>query len=115
MNLLSNALKFTKNGGKIKILIEFIPGVKDEIEQSKMLKLRKTNLAIYRDSFSSADKEDQEDLSNSQESDSEKKHLVDSVYDPMILRNKLVICVEDTGIGIKKKDQKKLFKLFGCL
>ena len=32
MNLLSNALKFTKNAGKIKIKIELVLGVKDEVE-----------------------------------------------------------------------------------
>jgi hypothetical protein len=41
-----------------------------------MIKLRKKNLTIYRDSFSSNDNNDEEedDLSNSLGSDSDKKH-----------------------------------------
>ena len=41
-----------------------------------MIKLRKKNLIIYRDSFSSNDNNDEEedDLSNSLGSDSDKKH-----------------------------------------
>ena len=31
----------------------------------------------------------------------------------MIGKDKLVIKVTDTGVGIKKKDRVKLFKLFG--
>lgn len=38
MNLLSNALKFTKNSGIIKIIIELVPGVKDIQEVEKMSK-----------------------------------------------------------------------------
>lgn len=30
-------------------------------------------------------------------------------------RDKIVITVLDTGAGISEKDQKKLFKMFGCL
>lgn len=30
-------------------------------------------------------------------------------------KDKLVITVIDTGVGIKKKDRRKLFKLFGTL
>jgi len=35
--------------------------------------------------------------------------------DPVKNRNKIVITVMDTGIGIKKKEKLKLFKLFGTL
>ena len=70
-----------------------------------MIKLRKTNLANFKDIYSSDDEEKNlEDSSDSQQSDWEKKHSIESIYDPVILRNKLIISVEDTGIGIKKKD-----------
>ena len=38
MNLLSNALKFTKNSGIIRIIIELVPAVKDNHEVEKMSK-----------------------------------------------------------------------------
>ena len=38
-----------------------------------------------------------------------------NIFKPDDLFDKLVISVMDTGIGIKKKDQAKLFKLFGTL
>jgi signal transduction histidine kinase len=44
-----------------------------------------------------------------------KEHDVDSLFEPDLERNKIVIEVMDSGIGIKKKDKVKLFKLFGCL
>jgi signal transduction histidine kinase len=31
------------------------------------------------------------------------------------LKDKIVFAVQDTGTGIKKKDQENLFKMFGCL
>ena len=40
---------------------------------------------------------------------------VKDIFEPMLDRDKIVICVSDTGIGIKKKDKRKLFKLFGTL
>lgn len=70
-----------------------------------MVKLRKINLANFKDIYSSDDNEkNSEDSSDSQQSDQEKIHSIESIYDPAILRNKLIISVEDTGIGIKKKD-----------
>ena len=35
------------------------------------------------------------------------------IYEPIIGLDKLVIKVSDNGVGIKKRDQFKLFKLFG--
>jgi signal transduction histidine kinase len=53
--------------------------------------------------------------SESDDSKFEKEHKVETLYNPEVQRDKIVIQVVDTGIGIKKKDKKKLFKLFGCL
>lgn len=45
----------------------------------------------------------------------EQEHGISKIYMPHEKKTKLVITVIDTGIGIKKKDKMKLFKLFGCL
>jgi signal transduction histidine kinase len=37
------------------------------------------------------------------------------MFKPETKRDKLVISVIDSGIGIKPKDKLRLFKLFGCL
>ena len=56
---------------------------------------------------------------NSDDSDEdssfEREHMMDKIYEPIDNLKKIVISVIDTGIGIKKKDRLKLFKLFGCL
>lgn len=56
-----------------------------------------------------------EESHNSEESKFEREHNVDGIFLPEAKRNKIVISVIDSGIGIKKKDKIKLFKLFGCL
>lgn len=61
------------------------------------------------DSFTSDHSDESDD------SKFEKEHKVETLYTPEVMRDKIVIQVIDTGIGIKKKDKKKLFKLFGCL
>ena len=45
----------------------------------------------------------------------EKDHRIHTIFEPIEKRDKLVISVTDTGIGIKKHDIVKLFKLFGTL
>ena len=42
------------------------------------------------------------------------KDLKKTIYQ-IDLKDKIVIAVQDTGTGIKKKDQRNLFKMFGCL
>jgi signal transduction histidine kinase len=37
------------------------------------------------------------------------------MFTPLAKRDKLVISVIDSGVGIKAKDKIRLFKLFGCL
>ena len=45
----------------------------------------------------------------------EEEHGFHTVFEPDAEKDKLVVSVIDKGIGIKKKDRVKLFKLFGCL
>ena len=71
---------------------------------------------MYANSFSSLSK-----YANSvSDSDSEsevfdERHNINSIFEPEIERDKIVISVIDTGIGIKNRDRVKLFKLFGTL
>ena len=53
MNLLSNALKFTKTKGVIKIGVELIPSAADQEQQTLRINSRKAK--IRSDSFSSFD------------------------------------------------------------
>lgn len=106
MNLQSNALKFTKDGGKVRIFCQYIPkGRKIKSERNKP----------KHDSYSSEKSSDSEGSNTSEDSVFLREHNCDTLFDPHPERNKIVIEVMDTGIGIKKKDKVKLFKLFGCL
>ena len=107
MNLQSNALKFTKDGGIIKIVCTF---VKAGMHRSRNLKY------VGHDTYSSAKSSSSDsDSENSENSSFNKEHKIDSLFDPDGERDKIVIQVIDSGIGIKKRDKIKLFKLFGCL
>lgn len=69
-----------------------------------------------RDSFTS--ERSSKSGSESNASDNSKfmlEHNIDTLFEPEENRDKVVITVIDSGIGIKKKDKVKLFKLFGCL
>ena len=67
---------------------------------------------IYGDSFSSITNSDSR---NSEASRFEREHHIQSIFKPDKKRDKIIISVLDTGIGIKRKDKFKLFKLFGTL
>jgi hypothetical protein len=71
---------------------------------------------IYAESFSSQDnKSDSDDSHDSDAKKFENEHDIASMFSPLAKRDKLVISVIDSGIGIKSKDKIRLFKLFGCL
>jgi osomolarity two-component system, sensor histidine kinase SLN1 len=95
-------LKFTKEGGEITINCYFVG------KNSKMIK--KPSLVDENSDFSSPDSS-----KDSDEADFNRDHSIDTVFKSDPNRDKIVIEVTDTGIGIKKKDRVKLFKLFGCL
>ena len=117
MNLQSNALKFTKEGGKIQILVEFVKADKIKCNQSKS-KSKSKILRIYQESLSSNDSQNENSSEYSQNSATKKfetEHDIGSMFRPLANRDKLVISVIDSGIGIKPKDKIRLFKLFGTL
>ena len=67
------------------------------------------------DSYSSDRSSGSNSSSDSEESEFKKEHKIETLYRPDDTKDKIIIEVVDSGIGIKKKDKKKLFKLFGCL
>ena len=106
MNLQSNALKFTKEKGTIRIIAQLVKGTVKPKKKSKS-KLQK----IYQDSFSSGTSSESDSI-KSEASNFEREHKIETIFEPEVGVDKLVISVIDTGIGIKRKDKIKLFKLF---
>ena len=113
MNLQSNALKFTKEGGYVKIICEFIAKTSSK---SRNVNTEFRNDDDYYDSFDdSDDSKDSKGRNNDSKDKGNKKkqYNLDGVYDSHPEKDKIAVTVVDSGIGIKKDDLKKLFRLFG--
>ena len=95
LNYQSNALKFTNSGGKLLLLLQYIPGR----EQNGFLE------GFRQRSKDKVTEEGMADLSSDED---------DGYYD-QAEKDKLVLTVQDSGVGISKQDQAQLFQLFGCL
>ena len=78
------------------------------------MKASKT-LQMYQNDFSSISKSSDSDSDDSVAKMFEQDHMIEKICEPIPEHSKLVISVVDSGIGIKKKDRVKLFKLFGTL
>ena len=93
-----------------------IKGIQNENEKRKKSKLEK----MFKTSYSSGE-ESQNHVNFSADSQKsnlqnfEKDHFIDTIFLPIFGKDKIVISVEDSGCGIKKRDIVKLFKLFGTL
>ena len=115
MNLQSNALKFTKEGGKIQIICELVQANSKTKKHKSQSKIQR----IMQESFSSnnnkGSRSDEEDSHDSEASRFRREHGIKNMFVPHAKRDKLVISVIDSGIGIKAKDKLRLFKLFGTL
>jgi signal transduction histidine kinase len=120
MNLQSNALKFTKPGGHVFIQCSFVKGThsKTKIDTKKVFdgvkygEQSRKDMIKFQEQFLYKSETDSSD--NSEDREFDKLHKISKIYNPGDY-DKIVISVLDTGIGIKKKDQRKLFKLFGTL
>ena len=72
-------------------------------------------LQMYQNEFSTNSKGSDSDSEDSAAKVFEQEHMIEKICEAIPEYSKLVISVVDTGIGIKKKDRVKLFKLFGTL
>lgn len=112
INLQSNALKFTKDGGMITIVTELIKAK----PVKKVSKNKSKTFMHMRDDFSETERDEESENSNVTDySEFKRLHGLEAIYEPHPEKDKIVISVTDTGVGIKKKDMIKLFKLFGSL
>ena len=91
-------------------MCEFIKGHEGQKKSKARSKLEK----IYNKEFADYNDDDDSDSADSNGSQFEKDHNEKFIFE-RAERDKIVISVIDSGIGIKKKDRLKLFKLFGCL
>ena len=99
MNLFSNATKFTKEKGEVKIICQYVKG-KDTTKSFKRNRSA-TNFQDKASKYSSLIEEENE---------------INKVFcnDPNG-KNRIIVSVVDTGIGMDKKERKKIFKMFGYL
>ena len=85
MNLQSNALKFTKEGGTISIFVEFIRGIypgqsNQEIRAAKQSKLAK----LFKEDLNSDEVESDEAESQSSEARNfDANHRIDEIFEPL--------------------------------
>ena len=81
INLQSNALKFTREGGTIEIECEFIRGIYEGDDQMKKAYKSKL-LQKFKESYSSLDhkSDGDSDTDNSEASDFEKAHQIDHLF-----------------------------------
>lgn len=138
INIQSNALKFTRDNGEVNIVCQYV-----RAKQAPKPKLFKTanqiSLVEDKEHNESADGDPDEqnlrndrgrlfldwtdsinDLSIEQASNSEQlifeeQFSLSQVFKPEEDRDKIVVSVIDSGIGMSVKDKIKLFKLFGTL
>ena len=96
MNLQSNALKFTRESGKIKIIAEYVRAIGKPSWGNKK--------SQFYNAFESEEKKD-DGSSESSNFTLELERQPEEVAKPTNDFDKLVITVIDTGIGIKKKDK----------
>ena len=104
MNLQSNALKFTKEGGKIQIICELVQANSKTKKNKSQSKIQR----IMQESFSSNNKDSGSDEGDSHDSEASRfrrEHGIKNMFVPHHKRDKLVISVIDSGIGIKAKDK----------
>ena len=104
VNLQSNALKFTKAGGSVVLRATFVPAKQEPGEQGQEFDLNVSSL-VDEQVASQIGSENQR-----QTSDQSLEAMLKQTTHPRI-----VVEVQDTGVGIKAEDQKKLFKMFTML
>ena len=100
LNYQSNAIKFIdKSSGRIVICLQLVRAQSESSKSDAVSFITQKTSEIYGSNIFE------------QRSNAKDPYMI---YEPGH-RDKIVLSVMDNGIGIKNKDQSKLFKLFGCL
>ena len=76
-----------------------------EVQKANQVNKTKTEF-LFKESFSKT---------HSSSDDEHYDEEIGNLFEAHPERDKLLLSIIDTGVGITKSDQQKLFKLFGCL